>query len=203
MEVINADTVVVAPPQQSVALQQLVQAPVAVSNVDLDDVNTLKTRKRKAQEYLGEVESKIRTDLTATTDDIDEAECFNRGCVVMMPPSQDKAHNNVSMQAIMQGINDLLASINNLQAKYHNSTAYFNEDNIIPPQIDNLSVPANFPTTVAELRGLRVGKRVTAIEDFYNLGHDGDLAARKRRVFRAYGTGLLLVPMPAHGVEQL
>ena len=190
MEVINADTVFVAPPQQSVALQQLGQAPVAVSNIDLDDVNTLKTRKRKAK-YLGEVESKSRTDLTATTDDIDEAERLNHGCAIVIPPCQVKAHNNVSMQDIIQGMNVLLASINNLQAKYHNATAYFNEDNIIPPPINNQPVPANFPTTIAALHRLRIGKRVTAIEDYYGLGHSGDLAARKTRICRAYGVKLL------------
>lgn len=226
MENLNIN-IFVAAPQQSVALQQLVQAPNAVAVADLNDNNVMRTRKRQAQEYLNTIETKRRTDSTITVEDVEEAERFNVACAIGIAMPQIQAHIHVNMQAIMQGILDLQTGmanlqaasahtdvvitamgvdvaairrdVNTLQARSHNSTAHSNEDIIVPPQRGNQPVPANFPRTIAAFHGLRVGQRLSAIEDYYDLDHDGDLAARKNRIRREYGIGLQVVP--AYGVR--
>jgi outer membrane murein-binding lipoprotein Lpp len=73
----------------------------------------------------------------------------------------------------------------------YNSTAIRDDDSIRPPLNGVTPLPFDFPTTIGELKSLIIGDQLRAIEDYYQLGHQGNLKTRLKRVRRAYGvTGL-------------
>ncbi len=78
-------------------------------------------------------------------------------------------------------------------ARSYNSTAKDEEDTVRPPPVYS-EVPDNFPTTLRELKDLGE-EDLHGIEEFYGLGHGGNIRARRRRVERCFGVGVTLRQM--------
>ena len=72
-----------------------------------------------------------------------------------------------------------------------NGTAIAVGDEIGPPSNGVNPAPAHFPGTIQAIKDLPVGPPLTEVEDFYGLQHTGNIIARKNRVRRAYGIGML------------
>jgi hypothetical protein len=78
-----------------------------------------------------------------------------------------------------------------IEQSLFNGSAIYVGDEIRPPQRGDNPAPANFPVTVQALRDLQVGPLLTEIENYYALNHGGARAARKNRIRRVYGIGVI------------
>jgi hypothetical protein len=87
-------------------------------------------------------------------------------------------------------ITNIRGDITNLKHSQYNSTALNNVDPIRLLNYGNDVIPAGFPTTVGELKGL-TGTSMASIEDYYRLGHHGTVAVRKNRIRRHLGIGAI------------
>jgi hypothetical protein len=88
-----------------------------------------------------------------------------------------------------------------IEQRLFNGSALDVGDAIHPPQRGDNPAPANFPVTVQALRDLQVGPLLTEIENYYALNHGGAKAARKNRIRRVYGIGVITTQGGPHILE--
>jgi hypothetical protein len=93
----------------------------------------------------------------------------------------------VQIQAHLQALLTCQEQAQMYQVKFGNSFKVHDNDFIVPPPFGSNIPPANFPASIMAIRLLETGEELSAIENFYHLGHIGDVIQRRNTVAIAYG----------------
>lgn len=178
-------------PQQSAPLQlEAIQSPPSMTVAGGLDPVVMTTRKRKGREYHHNVVAERQST------DLDEARRYDLSTQPVGNVSLGQIIPAVQLAPALSAITQLFILMNQRLAQMdqilHNSTAYDDADDVKPPQRGDIAPPDDFPTTVAGVRALS-GNLLTRVENYYGLAHTSSLAARVRRVRRAYGIGLVVI----------
>ena len=205
-------------PLQSEGLQlRNLAAPESILVNQLNDTALLRTRKREGETYYRNVKACFYDGtLNVTRDDVSLSDEYNTGCkIALLIPKIAANVNQValdSFQFMLQdhfnafnlrftAIENRFTTIENrftalenrftaVENRVFNASASTDEDAIRPPVERADPVPDSFPRTVGQLRNLVPGEVLTTIENYYELGHQGNISKRKSRVRRAYGIGV-------------
>ena len=99
-------------------------------------------------------------------------------------------NNDQILEAITNLENRIAQQLNSIRTemrhKAMNATATLPTDRIYPISIPNQPITDVLPTTLQGLENLN-GHDLVAVEDYYNLEHDGALQMRIGRIRREYG----------------
>jgi len=182
-----------APERSAVLLRQRrsICAPDNLLSTDLGD--GLAAKRTAAHNYHRVVKNKRKEMNGIMTSDVDNASDYLVGVQVATyaPQVMPIINNEPVLAAIAQLGQELRQELRELRSTIFNSSTNDNEDNIIPPKRGQRPPPHDFPTTVLALKQIH-GDLLNRIEDYYELGHQGTIPLRLKRVRRAFGVGVLI-----------
>jgi len=178
-----------APERSAVLLRQRrsIIAPDNLLSTDLGD--GLAAKRTAAHNYHRVVKNKRKEMNGIMTSDVDNASDYLVGVqVATYAPQVMPIINN---EPVLAAIAQLGQELRELRSTIFNSSANDNEDQIIPPKRGQHPPPPDFPTTLLALKQI-CGDLLNRIEDYYELGHQGTIPLRVKRVRRAFGVGVLI-----------